>query len=437
MRSRVLAGVLLGAACIVGCTTLLGTFEVGGGGDAGISITDAGVADVLEAAVIPDAPVDSPVGDTGVEAGNPQQPCALPGLDGGPGMLVYPGDPCSFDSQLKPVPSVGACKPGKWACIDFGTGSPTASCFGATAPAPELCTLPTADEDCDGTIDNGCTCSGDVACGVGACSGGVQRCINNKLGACSKLAGQPKCDSADADGNCNGMPDKDEAVCKCQGQDVGSTRICPNNSKNAQCNNIKQTCVVSKDGSQAQWDIPCPSGFIDCRAGRDSNCNGQPDVEEEECHPCLSLSGTTDKPSPATEVFPTSSAKGAPVRVLGCGHDEVTSVAAGSRCRSVSTLGLLCTLCPMEAWLNLDPGTVPQKDYWTRETPVSPTVADCSFDLNPDAGGACRNGRVCASNQGCVGHDCRVPNYPKSYPGLGCGFNQTGPVKAGALCCCQ
>jgi len=354
-------------------------------------------------------------------------------------MLVYPGDPCSFDGQLKPVPSVGACKPGKWACADQGAGVRTALCLGAVSPAPNDVCTPTnqvpADEDCDGTIDNDCACSGDVTCGLGACIGGVQRCINNKLGACSKVAGPAKCDSLSADGNCNGMPDKDEDICKCQGQAVGSTRLCPSNPKNPQCNNVSQTCVVSKDGSQAQWDKPCPSGVIDCRAGRDNNCNGQPDVEEEPCLPCF---GLLSKPSPATEVFPDYDSKFGPIRVLGCGAVNGSRLNAPSQCRSDSQVGLKCQLCPMEAWLRMDPATQPKGgDYWVAETPASAKDVPCAL-RGQATGDACTNGRVCSPNGTCRSRGCDVANETRTYLGLGCGVNVIPPAAAaGSLCCCE
>ncbi|MEB2313269.1 MAG: MopE-related protein [Sorangiineae bacterium] len=108
---------------------------------------------------------------------------------------------------------VGACRHGTHTCVE-GEYPPT--CDGEVLPAAaEACNG--VDDDCDGTVDEGCACSDGqtLPCyvgpagteGVGPCKGGVQTCAGGVWGACAGtvLPSAESCNGADDD--CNGVID--------------------------------------------------------------------------------------------------------------------------------------------------------------------------------------------------------------------------------------
>ncbi len=161
---------------------------------------------------------------------------------------------------------VGACAFGTESCVGGAYGA----CMGAIAPGTELCEG-SVDEDCDGTVDEGCGCvSGTTrACGsaVGACMEGSQLCTAGAWGTCTGETGPSMelCDGT-VDQDCDGAVDEG---CACID---GATRTC--GSDVGACAFGMETCDLS-----GSWGA-CAGGTgpsTEVCNGVDDDCDGTPD----------------------------------------------------------------------------------------------------------------------------------------------------------------
>jgi hypothetical protein len=207
--------------------------------------------------------------------------------DNAPG--VVPGSEVDCTDGTFTIPSKGECRSGKKICEPTGK---FAACIGAIGKrTPEMCD--NRDDDCDGTVDNGCACSpgatkpcGPIQAGTGICRGGTQFCVGGAWEATCKDAVFPAtaiCTSTN-DNNCNGTPDNAEASCKCDGTALGgSTRVCATGMSGI-CSPGTQTCVAS--ASSAAWGACVASSAPQarsCASTSDNDCQNGPDQSEVGC----------------------------------------------------------------------------------------------------------------------------------------------------------
>ena len=189
------------------------------------------------------------------------------------------------------VSGVQTCESGTWG-----------ACAGAVAPGVESCNG--VDDDCDGTVDEGCTCvnGATMACGtdVGACSAGTQTCVSGQWGPCVGAVG-PTTETCNAlDDDCDGSVD--ENLTMTCGSDVGEctagTQACVNGFWGAcvgsvgptteTCNNKDDDCDGLKDESLSQQcgttDVGvCSYGTQVCTNGAWGACMGVVNPVTEVC----------------------------------------------------------------------------------------------------------------------------------------------------------
>ena len=172
--------------------------------------------------------------------------------------------------------NVGICQQGIQTCVNGEFGS----CDGGIAPTSESCNG--IDDNCDGTIDEGCNCTfGEMrSCGtdVGACVSGTQTCdINGQWGSCTGGV-EPairQCDTLDRD--CDGTADGTQPPCTVTCTDPG---ILSSNSAVCDGTPAGETCDAFRCDSGFEPSGPAPT----CQG--DEVWDGIPTCEPLFCAAC-------------------------------------------------------------------------------------------------------------------------------------------------------
>jgi hypothetical protein len=182
---------------------------------------------------------------------------------------VNDGCACAPDDTRACGSALGGCTPGVQSCVENAGDWQWGSCQGGTPPTEELCG-DELDNDCDGSIDNGCECDqASRPCGlnVGICSAGTQLCREGTWSSCDG-ARMPE------DEVCNGLDDDCDMLtdegCECLdgqfeacGTDVG------------ECSMGSRHCVRGR-WSPCEGEVPPAAERCD---GRDNDCDGQFDED--------------------------------------------------------------------------------------------------------------------------------------------------------------
>lgn len=232
-----------------------------------------------------------------------------------------------------PTAGIGTCKKGTQSCSNGQWGE----CLGETMPTEELCDDKMEDEDCDGVVDNGCSCTtGNMrACmNPPSCKPGMQTCTNGVWD--SECKGEVRgsteiCDGMDND--CNGTKDDGgDALCgggkRCAGA-AGCVQCVADSDcssmttdcKDAVCNASHQCTTQAKTDhtscSTATGNGVCRSGACSAGCIDDTDCKGTKGFCNATTRACVECDG---RPGQCSTGYTCSSAG---TCVSACGNHQL------------------------------------------------------------------------------------------------------------------
>jgi putative metal-binding protein len=162
------------------------------------------------------------------------------------------------------IEHLGVCAVGTETC-DQGAWA------GCPSSADEECQPPGSDEDCDGSVDEGCTCTGlpprDCPLQLGVCAGAQETCVDDEWSGCDYPTHSGGTYQLPPESTCDGL-DND-----CDGNTDGMIRPCGDTHLGL-CSVGSETCV----GADI-WE-GCPLPVDEECDGFDNNCDGLTDAAD-------------------------------------------------------------------------------------------------------------------------------------------------------------
>jgi Putative metal-binding motif len=278
------AGILLSGAFGVagGCTSSPRDFGTPVGGSAGT--TNGGTGDTGAAPIVggteamPGGAAQAGGAGGAADAGGADDVGGAGGAGGAETQSCTPGETKSCNEsadgtayEATPGDDQMTCRLGERICNDDGTWD---VCLGAVGPEAADTCEPGNDANCNGTPNEGCTCTNGQKrpCGsdMGNCKQGEQTCSANAWGECVgevKAAAKDSCDAND-DANCNGTPNDG---CGCVN---GTQKECGKNVGSCKFGSV--TCVNGVFPPDTCVGGVKPALADTCVAGNDANCDGTP-----------------------------------------------------------------------------------------------------------------------------------------------------------------